>query len=68
MVGAAAQRRRDDDAARAVADHWSMAPADADDHLWEPSDRTYVEERAVEDHPAMMTAVLRGREVGDVDA
>ncbi|GEP40494.1 hypothetical protein NPS01_41570 [Nocardioides psychrotolerans] len=54
--------------ARAVADHWSVAHADADDYFWELSHRPYVEKRPVEDRVALMTAVLPGRGAWDVDA
>lgn len=48
--------------ARAVADHWSVPHADADDYFWVPSDPPYVEKRAAEDRLALMTEIFRGRE------
>jgi adenylate kinase family enzyme len=48
--------------ARAVADHWAVPHADADDYFWVPSDPPYVEKRAEADRTALMREVFVARE------
>ena len=47
---------------RAVADHWSVPHADADDYFWVPSDPPYAEKRADADRLALMREVFVPRE------
>src|SRR5690349_21799754 len=48
--------------ARAVADHWSVPHADADDYFWVPSDPPYTEKRPETDRVALMREVFVPRE------
>lgn len=48
--------------ARAVADHWSVPHADADDYFWVPTDPPYVEKRPEADRLALMQSVFLPRE------
>jgi len=48
--------------ARALADHWSVPHADADDYFWLPSDPPYVEKRPESDRLALMRSVFVPRE------
>jgi len=48
--------------ARALASHWSVPHADADDYFWVPSDPPYVEQRPVGDRLALMRDVFVPRE------
>jgi hypothetical protein len=48
--------------ARAVADHWSVPHADADDYFWVPSDPPYVTKRPETDRVALMRSVFVPRE------
>jgi hypothetical protein len=48
--------------ARAVADHWAVPHADADDYFWVPSDPPYVEKRAEDERLALMEMIFLPRE------
>lgn len=48
--------------ARALADHWSVPHADADDYFWRPSDPPYAERRPEPDRVRLMNAVFVPRE------
>ena len=48
--------------ARAVADHWAVPHADADDYFWIPSDPPYVEKRPEAERIALMERVFLPRE------
>lgn len=48
--------------ARALANHWSVPHADADDFFWVPSDPPYVTKRSEADRLALMRAVFVPRE------
>ncbi len=48
--------------ARALADHWAVPHADADDYFWVPSDPPYVEKRPEADRLALMQSVFAPRE------
>ena len=48
--------------ARALADHWSVPHADADDYFWVPTDPPYVERRPESDRLALMREVFVPRE------
>ena len=48
--------------ARALANHWSVPHADADDYFWVPSDPPYVEKRPEGDRLALMRDVFVPRE------
>lgn len=48
--------------ARAVADHWSVPHADADDYFWLPSVPPYVEKRSEGERVALMRQVFVPRE------
>jgi len=47
---------------RALADHWSVPHADADDYFWLPTDPPYVEKRPESDRVALMRSVFLPRE------
>jgi len=47
---------------RALADHWSVPHADADDYFWVPTDPPYVEKRPAADRLALMRSVFVPRE------
>lgn len=47
---------------RALADHWSVPHADADDFFWVPSSPPYVEKRAEADRVRLMREVFAPRE------
>jgi hypothetical protein len=46
---------------RALADHWSVPHADADDYFWKPSDPPYVEQRPEAERVALMEALFLPR-------
>ena len=48
--------------ARALANHWSVPHADADDYFWVPTDPPYVEKRPEVDRVALMREVFVTRE------
>src|SRR5690349_278852 len=48
--------------ARALANHWSVPHADADDYFWVPTDPPYVEKRDEADRLALMRQVFVPRE------
>lgn len=48
--------------ARALADHWAVPHADADDYFWVPSHPPYVEKRAVVERLALMHELFVPRE------
>lgn len=48
--------------ARALADHWSVPHADADDYFWVPTDPPYVEKRPEADRLALMRSMFVPRE------
>jgi adenylate kinase family enzyme len=48
--------------ARAVASHWSVPHADADDYFWVPTDPPFVEKRPDDDRVALMRSVFVPRE------
>ena len=48
--------------ARAMADHWSVPHADADDYFWIPSDPPYVEKRPEAERVALMKTLFLPRE------
>jgi hypothetical protein len=48
--------------ARALADHWAVPHADADDYVWVPSDPPYVEKRPGPERVALMERVFVARE------
>jgi len=48
--------------ARAVADHWSVPHADADDYFWVPTDPPYVEKRPEAERLDLMWQVFLRRE------
>jgi adenylate kinase family enzyme len=48
--------------ARAVADHWAVPHADADDYFWVPSTPPYVEKRPEPERLALMRSVFVPRE------
>ena len=48
--------------ARALADHWAVPHADADDYFWVPTDPPYVEKRAVAQRLALMHELFVPRE------
>ena len=48
--------------ARALADHWSVPHADADDYFWVPSSPPYVEKRAESDRLELMQSMFVPRE------
>jgi adenylate kinase family enzyme len=48
--------------ARALANHWSVPHADADDYFWVPSDPPYVEKRREEARLSLMRHVFVPRE------
>ena len=48
--------------ARAMADHWSVPHADADDYFWIPSDPPYVEKRPEAERVALMERLFLPRE------
>ena len=48
--------------ARALANHWSVPHADADDYFWVPTDPPYVEKRPESDRLALMRDVFVPRE------
>ncbi len=47
--------------ARAMADHWSVPHADADDYFWVPSDPPYVEKRPEAERVALMERLFLPR-------
>jgi hypothetical protein len=47
---------------RALADHWSVPHADADDYYWGPSDPPFVDKRPVADRLALMRTMFVARE------
>ncbi|MGN6251436.1 MAG: hypothetical protein ACTHNS_06445 [Marmoricola sp.] len=47
--------------ARAIADHWSVPHADADDYFWVPTDPPYAEKRSEPDRVALMRALFVAR-------
>lgn len=48
--------------ARALADHWAVPHADADDYFWVPSDPPYTERRPEAERIALMHSVFVPRE------
>ena len=48
--------------ARALADHWAVPHADADDYFWVPSDPPYVDRRPVAHRITLMHALFVPRE------
>ena len=48
--------------ARAMADHWSVPHADADDYFWIPRDPPYVEKRPEAERVALMEELFLPRE------
>lgn len=48
--------------ARALANHWSVPHAEADDYFWLPSDPPYVDKRPEEERLALMHALFVPRE------
>ena len=48
--------------ARAMADHWAVPHADADDYFWIPTDPPYVTKRPEADRIALMESVFVARE------
>ena len=48
--------------ARAMADHWAVPHADADDYFWIPSDPPYVEKRPEAERVALMERLFLPRE------
>ncbi len=48
--------------ARALADHWAVPHADADDYFWMPSSPPYVEKRPERDRVALMEKLFLPRE------
>ncbi len=48
--------------ARAMADHWSVPHADADDYFWIPSDPPYVEKRPEAERVPLMERLFLPRE------
>ena len=48
--------------ARAMANHWSVPHADADDYFWVPTDPPYVEKRPEDERVALMRDVFVPRE------
>jgi adenylate kinase family enzyme len=48
--------------ARALADHWSVPHADADDYFWMPSKPPFLEKRPEADRVALMREVFVARE------
>jgi adenylate kinase family enzyme len=48
--------------ARALADHWSVPHADADDYFWVPTDPPYVEKRPEAERIELMRSVFVPRE------
>lgn len=48
--------------ARALADHWAVPHADADDYFWRPTDPPYVERRPEADRLGLMREVFVPRE------
>lgn len=48
--------------ARALANHWSVPHADADDYFWVPTDPPYVQKRPESDRLALMREVFVPRE------
>ena len=48
--------------ARALANHWSVPHADADDYFWVPTDPPYVEKRPEDERVALMRDVFVPRE------
>jgi hypothetical protein len=48
--------------ARALANHWSVPHADADDYFWVPTDPPYVEKRPEGDRLSLMRSVFVPRE------
>jgi adenylate kinase family enzyme len=48
--------------ARALADHWAVPHADADDYFWVPTDPPYVDKRPEADREALMWNVFVPRE------
>ncbi|WP_340539644.1 AAA family ATPase [Nocardioides sp. GXZ039] len=48
--------------ARALADHWAVPHADADDYFWMPTDPPYLEKRAPERRVALMREMFVPRE------
>ena len=48
--------------ARALANHWSVPHADADDYFWVPTDPPFVTKRAESDRVALMREVFVPRE------
>jgi adenylate kinase family enzyme len=48
--------------ARALASHWSVPHADADDYFWVPSDPPYVEKRPEADRVSLMRELFVPRE------
>lgn len=48
--------------ARAIADHWAVPHADADDYFWVPSDPPYVEKRSESERVALMEKLFVPRE------
>ncbi len=48
--------------ARALADHWAVPHADADDYFWVPSDPPYLEKRPDADRLALMRRMFVPRE------
>lgn len=48
--------------ARAIASHWSVPHADADDYFWKPSNPPYLEKRPEAERVALMQEVFLPRE------
>ncbi len=48
--------------ARAIADHWAVPHADADDYFWVPSDPPYVDKRPESERIALMEKLFVPRE------
>ena len=48
--------------ARALADHWAVPHADADDYFWVPSSPPYVHKRPADEHVTLMRSVFVPRE------
>lgn len=48
--------------ARALADHWAVPHADADDYFWVPTDPPYVEKRPESERLTLMSRVFVPRE------
>jgi hypothetical protein len=53
--------------ARALANHWSVPHADADDYFWMPTDPPYVEKRPESDRLSLLRNVFVPREAWVAD-